>query len=227
MLFDMQNNIQITGRTAEGAGFAQAAEPDSSSIFHAGGNFGVDSFLTQYSAFALAFLTGIGDDAACSLACGTSTRNAEESLLISDLAAPGTGAAGHRRFAWGCTRAFAFFASLVPANCDFRLGAEEGLFKFQIDILAQIGAALGAGSTTRTSSAENVSESKEVAEDVTEILEDGGVKTNASSAAYASVTEAIVQRTLFAVRENRVGLTGFFEFLFRVRIIRIAIGMKL
>src|SRR5580765_1831812 len=106
----------------------------------------------------------------------------------------------------------------MAADCDFRLGTEESFFKFQVDVFAQVGAALSTGATTRTSSAENVSESKEVAEDVTEILEDGGVKTNASSTAYASVTKAIVQRTFFAVREDRVGFTGFFEFFFRVRI---------
>ena len=114
----------------------------------------------------------------------------------------------------------------MAANRDFRLSAEEGLFEFQVDILAQVGAALGTGATTRTS-AENVSETKEVAENVAEILKDGRVKTHASSAAYASMTKAIVQRTFFAIGEDRVGLTGFLEFLFRVGIIRIAIRMKL
>src|SRR6266550_2637170 len=126
MVFDMQDDIEITGRTSEGTGFAQAAESDPGAVFHAGGNFSVDSFLAEYSAFALAFWTGIGDDAARSLACGASASNAEESLLISDLTSSRTGSASHRRFAWGCTRAFAFFTSLVAADCDFRLGAEEG-----------------------------------------------------------------------------------------------------
>ena len=81
----------------------------------------------------------------------------------------------------------------MAADGDFRLGAEEGLFKFQVDVLAQVGAALGTGATTRTSSAENVSEAKEVAKNVAEILKDSGVKTNASSAAYAGMTKAIVQ----------------------------------
>src|SRR2546421_9862513 len=160
----MQNNIQITSRTSEGAGFAQAAESDSGSVFHAGGNFDVNSFLSKYPAFALTLWTRIGDDAAGSLACRTGARNAEESLLISDLAAAGTRTTSNRRFAWRCTRAFAFFASLVSADRDFRLGAEEGLFEFQVDVFAQIGAALGTTSTTRTASAENVTEAEEVAE---------------------------------------------------------------
>jgi len=114
----------------------------------------------------------------------------------------------------------------VAADCDFRLGAEEGLFKFQVDILAQVRTTLGAGATTRASS-ENVSEAKKIAKDVAEILKDSGIKTDTSAAAYSSMAKAIVQRTFFAIGEDCVGLTGFFEFLFRVGIIGIAIGMKL
>ena len=37
--------------------------------------------------------------------------------------------------------------------------------------------------------------------------------------------KAIIQRPLLTVRQNCVGLRDFLEFIFRVRVIRIAIGM--
>jgi hypothetical protein len=64
MFFDMENNIQIAGGTAEWADFASPGKTDASSIFHAGWNFGVNGALPQQAAFALALGTGISDHAA-------------------------------------------------------------------------------------------------------------------------------------------------------------------
>jgi len=110
----------------------------------------------------------------------------------------------------------------VSTNYDFGLGAEEGLFKFQVNVFAQIGATLGTGATSRTSSAEKVSE--QVAKNV---AKNGRVKTNISAPTHGGMPKAIVQGTFFAIGEDCVGLAGFFEFFFRVGIVRIAIGMKL
>jgi len=148
-------------------------------------------------------------------------------LLITHLPAPGAGAAGHRCFARSGAGASAVFAGLVPADRDLGLCAEDSLFELQGDILTQISAALSTAAPARTS-AENVAESEKVAKDVAEVLEDGGVKAAATAnTSDARVAEAVVKSPLLAIRENRVGLAGFLEFFFRVRIIGVAIRMKL
>ena len=84
-------------------------------------------------------------------------------------------------FAWRRTRAVAVFAGFVAANCDLRLGAEEGFFEFEGQVLAEIGATLHAAATPSAASAstEHVAEAEEFSEDVAEILEDAGIESGA------------------------------------------------
>ena len=100
MLFHVQHHVQISGGAAEGAHFACAGKAYSRSVLHARGNFGVYSALAKNPAFAFALRARIGDDAAGSLAGGTGASDAEESLLIADLAAAGAGAASGRSLPW-------------------------------------------------------------------------------------------------------------------------------
>src|ERR1700680_2188432 len=85
MLLHMQNHIQITGRAAVQTAFTVAREADAGSIFDSGGNFRVNGSLAQNPAFAFAPGTWIGDYTACALASGTSARNTEEALLVTNL----------------------------------------------------------------------------------------------------------------------------------------------
>src|ERR1700687_5620658 len=95
MLLHMENNVQVTGRTALKTAFAVSREADAGSIFHPGGNFRVYAPLSQDPGFPLALGAGIGDNAARALTGGTGARNTEEALLVANLSAPGTGTAGH------------------------------------------------------------------------------------------------------------------------------------
>ena len=77
---------------------------------------------------------------------------------------------------------------------------------------------------------EHVAKAEEVAEDVLEIVEDGGIEaaeTLTGGGAYAGVAEAIVARALLGVGEHGVGLAAFLEALFGLGIIGIAVGMIL
>jgi hypothetical protein len=93
MLLHVQHNVEVTGRAAELADFASAGKANPGSIFNPCRNFGVDGTLAKNAPFALALRARISDDAACSLAGGTGARNAEESLLVADLAASVAGPA--------------------------------------------------------------------------------------------------------------------------------------
>lgn len=86
-----------------------------------------------------------------------------------------------------------------------------------------------AATTAAASSAKKVAEPKEVPEDVAEILKNAGIETcrRGCGAAYTGVTEAVIESTLFLVSENGVSLTALLEFLFCVRVVRIAVRMVL
>ena len=88
VLFDVQDDIQIAGWAAECSGLPESSEADASAIFDSGGHFGLDLALAQQTAFAFALRARIGDDAARALASWAGSSNAEEALLIPDLASP-------------------------------------------------------------------------------------------------------------------------------------------
>src|ERR1700720_4694772 len=99
MFLDVQHDVEITGGTAEGSGFAASVEADARAVFHSGRNFRIDRALAENAAVAFALRAGVSDHAAASLAGGTSSRDAEEALLIAYLAAACARAAGGRSLA--------------------------------------------------------------------------------------------------------------------------------
>jgi hypothetical protein len=114
----------------------------------------------------------------------------------------------------------------VTANRNVGFRSKHCFFELQRDIFPQIGTTLGTAAPTGTA-AEKISEAKKVSEDLADILKDCRVESACSCTAHRSMSKAVVRGPLVGVRQDRVGLAAFFEFFFRVRIIRIAIGMKL
>ncbi len=124
----------------------------------------------------------------------------------------------------------ALFARFVTAHRHFRLGTKESLFKLESQVFSKIGTTLSAATTaSTTATAEGIAKTKKLPEDVTEVLEDSGIKASALGAgtAQSSMPVAVVDRSLFGVCEDCVGFAYFFEFIFRIRIVRIAVGMVL
>ena len=68
----------------------------------------------------------------------------------------------------------------MAAHRDLGFGAEDGFFEFQVDIFAQIGAALGTAALARAA-AKNLAQAKEVAENIAEV---GGVEALCSAASH-------------------------------------------
>src|SRR5439155_4954451 len=110
----------------------------------------------------------------------------EEALLVPDLAAASARRAGEGRAAFLGARAAASRAGLRTRNLDLGLEAEGGFLKGNLQVIAQVRAALRARSP-RLPAAENVAEAEEIAEDVFEIREDTGVGLEAARAADAGV----------------------------------------
>src|SRR5579872_290333 len=122
------------------------------------------------------------------------------------------------------------FTCLVTAHRDLRLRAKKCFFKFQSQVFAQIGSALHAIATAAAPapSAEHVAKSKELTEDVAEVLKDCRIKSRTlRRAAQTCVAIAVVNRSFFRVGEYRIGLADFLKLLFRVRIVRISVRMIL
>ena len=114
----------------------------------------------------------------------------------------------------------------MASHADLLLRAEYGFVEFQLQVLAEIGSALSSAAPPSPLT-EHVAKTKNVAENVTEILENRRIESCRTSrvAANARMTEAVIQRSLVAVGENRVRFRNFLELLFRVGIVRVAVGM--
>ena len=206
--------------------FAKSRESDAGPVFHPRRNLGVNHALPQNASFAFALEARVSNHAARALARRTSPRNTEKSLLIAHLPVAIAATAGHRSFAFGSARAMTFFTSLVAAHVDFRVRPKNSFFKFQREIFAQISATLRTAAASPPAPAKQIVDPKQVAEDFAEIL-DGSVVAASSSTTEPGVPVTVVGRTLVAVRQDGVGFAAFLEFFFRLRVIRIAIGMIL
>jgi hypothetical protein len=106
------------------------------------------------------------------------------------------------------------------------VSSKDRFIKLKMQIFAEIGPTLSAAAATATLS-EDVTETKDVAEDVTEILKDRGIESSRTSrvTAHTGVSETVVQRSLLAIGKNCVRLGNLLELIFRFRVIRIAIGV--
>jgi hypothetical protein len=125
----------------------------------------------------------------------------------------------------------AILARLVAPHRHPRFRPEERFLKFQSQIFAEIGAALHPAAPASASGAptEHIAEAEEFSEDVAEVLKNRGIeaRTLPCSTTESGVAVAIIRGTLVGVGEHGVGLADFFEFFFRVRVVRIAVGMVL
>ena len=119
-------------------------------------------------------------------------------------------------------------ASFVTAHHHARLGAERSLFELDAQVLAQIRAALHPAAAPPAGS-EGIAKAEELAKNVAQILEGRSVETHASAGrvAHSSMPEAIVKRALLRIGKHGIGFGDFLEALFRIWIIRVAIGMVL
>ena len=225
MFFDMEDDVEVTGRASEGTGFAQATEADASAVFDSRGHLGFDHALTQQAGFAFALGARVGDDAAGTLASWAGAGDAEKALLVADLPAAIAGTAGDWCFAGRGSGTATVVAGFVATNLDLLFSAEDCFLKFEVQVFAEIGSALRT-TAAPTRSSEQVAEAEELAEDVAEILEDCGIEAGAGgTAAHPGMAETVIKRTLFAVGQNRIGFRNLFELLFGIRIVRVAVGM--
>src|SRR5262249_34930828 len=110
-------------------------------------------------------------------------------------------------------------------DLDRRLDAVGRFLEGDLEVVAQIRAALRAAAPA-AAEAEDVAEA---AEDVLEAVEDGGIETaraRAGPGVHAGVAAAVAEPALCGVGEDGVRLRGFLELFFGRLVARIAIGME-
>ena len=172
---------------------------------------------------------GRADDRSRAAALPAGPRDGEEALLIAQLAAAVALRAclrlGSRRGAGALAR----FARFLPRNLNRRLDAFGGFVERDLEVVAQIRAALRAAAAAL--SAEHLADAEDVAEaaeDVFEAGEDARIESaGAGRALDARVAVPIVGGALVTVRENRVRLGALLEAFFRFVIARVAVGVVL
>jgi len=170
---------------------------------------------------------GVGDHATCALARWTGASDAEETLLVANLSTSRACAATHGSLARCSAVATTLLAHLVTAHINLRFSAKYSLLKIEIDILAQVRTALGTAALA-TPASEHLPDAEEVPENVAEILECRGIKPSSGSCTSNSgVPVPVVESTLLAVSQNRIGFAALLELLFRIRIVGIAVGVEL
>ena len=97
-----------------------------------------------------------------------------------------------------------------------------------VDTHAKICTALRPRTPAASPSAKKIAKSKELAEYVAEVLKYRRIESAARRAtATARVTEPVIHSALLGVRQDCISLAAFFKVLFGVRIIGIAVRMKL
>lgn len=115
----------------------------------------------------------------------------------------------------------------MPPHAHFLFSAEDRFFKLKMQILTKVGTALCSSSPATALASEHIAEAKELTKDIAEILEDDWIESGRSARRppYARMAEAVVERSFFTVRQNRIGLGDFLELVLRIRVIGIAVGM--
>src|SRR5947207_11096019 len=148
MFLHMKDDVKVSRRASLNSGLAYSREANASAVFNSGRNLGVNCLLLDGAAFPFTLRARIADHAARALASWACPSDAEETLLVADLATSTTGAASRRGLTLRASRASARIAVLVSAICDLSLRAEASFLELDSDIFAEISASLGASTTS-------------------------------------------------------------------------------
>jgi hypothetical protein len=151
-----------------------------------------------------------------------SPADAEETLLVADLAHPLAGGASTRSRSFGGSGSSTSFTGLLAGDLDLGFQTKGGILETNLEIVAQISAALCCRPPTASSS-EEISKPKEVSQDILETREYRGIKTNRT--ADSTMPKPVILGPLLGIAENTIGFSRLLEAFFSFLVTRILIGM--
>ncbi len=151
--------------------------------------------------------------------------HAEKALLIARLTAALTGDAGLGLRALFGTRAGAFVACLKPRNAKLFVLASRRILERDLQIVAQVRAALDASSACVRARRRTYPRSRRCRKCLRYSKSPGS--NPPCSRPNALMTETVVGRPLLRIGQDRIGLGRFLEFVLRLRVVRIFVRMVL
>ena len=222
VLRDREHDVEIARGAAVRARVPLSGEPQAGSRLDAGRDLDRQFFLAPAASFSAAARAGLVDDAPVPAAGPAGPRDRQESLREPLAPRAPAGGAGARLRALGGPDAAAIAAALEAGDRDRRFHAMRRVLERDLHPVDEIAAA--GGPPGRASEPEDaVEEIREVAEDRRVEAREPSVRPGPRS--HAGVPELVVARPLLGIRQHGVGLRRLAEFLGRVGIIGVAVGM--
>ena len=222
----VNNDIEISGRTAVGAGLAFTLNAQTRTGLDARRDFHFHRFFTFDAAGAFAIATWRADDAARAATYMTRSRYGKEALLITHLARAAAGLAVLRIGTRRSADAFTFLAGFQSRDTQLRRHAGGGFLERNFEIVAQVRAALcRRPARARASATKDITEAKQIAEDVFDAAKAGRAPACSRAARYTRMPKTIVTPPLLGIGKDRVSFGGFLEFFFGGRVVGVFVGM--
>src|SRR5262249_53667534 len=153
---DLHHHVEVAGGAAVDAGLAAARQADAVTVVDPRGDFHRQRLVLLDAAAAAAGGAGVGDHLAGAVALGAGLLDRETPLLHAHLALALAGGAGGGLGAGLGAAALAGAAFLEGGHADAGLGAARRVFQRDLEVVAQVGAAVDAGALA--AAAEDVAE---------------------------------------------------------------------
>jgi len=224
--FDVDDNVEVTGRPTTGTDFALAREPDLGAAVDPSRNVDPHLLLTRLVAGSAAGPAGSVDHLPLSVAAWAAryVDDLSEDRLggTPHLAAPPALWARLRRGARLGARAPAGLARLRSRDGELALDAKDGLLEGQSQVEPKIRPPPGSGAR-----AARGGRAKEHVEDVVDAAEAGPAEVETRHALSTGMAEGVVALPLRLVAQDLVGFVDLLEAGFRLRIAVVAVRVIL
>lgn len=190
----------------------------------------LDGAFPFHLALPTAAWTAFPDDLPGSLARRTRPRNAEETLLVTQLPAPAAGLAGGHSAPRLRAGAVARLAELQPRELDLGDHTGSRFLEGERHVVPEIAAPLRSAAAPSSSATEDVFEAKKIAQNVLEVLEDRGVNPAGLKAhpRQSGVAVPVVHFALLWIAQHAVSFRGVAKTSLGFPLVRrIAVGVPL
>jgi hypothetical protein len=223
----MNDDVQIAGWAPLSSSLSFTLNTQPRTSFDARGDLNFHLFLALDAPCTTAILTWRLYDAPRSTTRLTGSGYGKESLLIANLAGAAAVGAIFRLGAGRRPVSFTGLASFKSRNPQLRSHSVVGIFQRNLQVITQIGAALGGGTAGASATpAEDIVETEEIAEDVFYPAEAGRTPGLSSAAGNTGMAKVVVTLSLLGVSEYAVSFGSFLEFFFGAGIAWIFVRVK-
>src|SRR5436853_2891713 len=204
MLLDVDDDIQIAALRAGIAGFAFAGNAQPRAVINAGRHLDFEGLFALDAPFAVTGAAMILDHLARAATGRAGAQDRQERLLITHLAAAAAGRTTDGLRAFRRAASVTYITVFQAGHANLRLDALRRFFEANLDVVAQVSAALRAAPLVAP--AEHIAEAEQVAQDVFKSRKAlAEARDCARHRADASMAEAVVTRPRLGLRYHLIG----------------------